>query len=77
MTMAELRALHGVPAKKGMRVIPKLGQFMAGNRGRIMSQRDGRLVVRNAGIGERWRSDYHPSELQYLVPSGSIVRIIG
>lgn len=66
MKIAQVREQFGVPARRMMKVIPKLGQFMAGHRGRITGTTEhGHLRVRNTGVRLLWSGIYHPHALTY------------
>ena len=65
MTMQYIRKTYGVPAKRGMEVVPKSGAN-AGRIGYIRSSRDGLLTVVDAARGRyAWWGRYHPDDLIY------------
>lgn len=65
MTMANIRKTYNVPAKRGMRVVPKTGQ-RAGMTGYIRTARAGLLEIVDVPQGRYgWWSLYHPADLDY------------
>lgn len=68
MSMAHIRKTYGVPAKRGMRVVPKVGAAK-GWPGYIRSSNmSDRLIVtgeRTRSGGDYWGS-YHPNDLDYV-----------
>lgn len=73
MGIPYIRTIYGVPAKRGMRVRPKVGKFMAGRPGRILhaDSSGARLVVRDDSTDRRqaWWGIFHPHDLDYIAPS--------
>lgn len=68
MTMAYIRKTYNVPAKRGMRVVPKTGK-RAGLVGYIRAARAGLLEVVDVPQGRYfWWSLYHPDDLNYEPP---------
>ncbi len=69
MSMAYIRKTYGVPAKRGMKVVPTVGPAF-GCVGIIRSARNARLVVSDAkGRDQTHWGIYHPKDLNYLPPN--------
>lgn len=65
MTMEYIRKIYGVPAKRGMQVVPKTGR-REGQAGYIRSASGGTLVIVDVPRGRyNWYSLYHPADLDY------------
>jgi hypothetical protein len=68
MTMAYIRKTYNVPAKRGMRVMPRTG-VRKGMVGYIRAARDGLLEIVDVPQGRYgWWSLYHPDDLDYQLP---------
>ena len=66
MSMAHIRKTYGVPAKRGMKVRPKVGPAK-GCIGVIRrASVSGHLIVTDRPGRYGWWASFHPSDLDYL-----------
>lgn len=65
MSMSQIRRMYGVPAKRGMRVRPKVGPAV-GQLGYIRNSKHGWLTVTDTATGRYgWWGRFHPADVEY------------
>jgi hypothetical protein len=70
VSMAQIRKMYGVPAKRGMRVKAKVGPA-AGHFGYIRNSKNGWLTVTDTASGRYgWWGRFHPSDIEFPTPPG-------